>query len=93
MVEKGDLLEKEVPGKDYAEVFTCVCADNEVFVIGKTKFKPVTKYDYDKNGEEYSYIEYEVCDVSYENLRAFKNTEEQLKKNNLAILEKSCWEN
>lgn len=87
MVKKGDLLEKEVSGKDYAEVFTCLCADDEVFVIGRTKFKPVKRYGVDDNGEQYSYIEYEVCGVSYENLRAFENSEKSLAKNGFVILE------
>lgn len=74
MVKKGDLIGKVCKGKDYADVFECVCADEEVFVIGRAKFKQV--------GDSY-----EVCGVSYENLRAFENTEKALTENNLIHLE------
>lgn len=77
MVEKGDLIQKNIDGKDYAEVFMCVCADEEVFVIGKAKFKRIEGTD-----------DYEVCGASYENLRAFKNTEKALIDNNLTLLYK-----
>lgn len=79
MVEKGDLIQKNIDGKDYAEVFMCVCADEEVFVIGRAKFKSV---------KTNNSIEYEVCGVSYENLRAFPNTEKALIDNNLTVLYK-----
>ena len=74
MVKKGDMIGKLVKGKDYADIFECVCADDEVFVIGRSKFKQV--------GDSY-----EVCGVSYENLRAFENTEKALTENNLILLE------
>ena len=83
MVEKGDLIQKDIDGRNYADVFMCVCADAEVFVIGRAKFKRV---DRTENGV--CSIEYEVCGVSYENLRAFPNTEEALKDNNLTLLYK-----
>ena len=73
MVKKGDLVGKLSKGRNYADVFECVCADKEVFVIGRAKFK--------KAGEGY-----EVCGVSYENLRAFENTEKALTENNLVLL-------
>lgn len=78
MVKKGDLLEKSVDGRSYADVFECVCADDEVFVVGRAKFQRV-------QGEDY--IGYEVCGVSYENLRAFPNTDESVEKNGFTILE------
>ena len=74
MVKKGDLIGKTHKGKEYADIFECVCADEEVFVIGRAKFKQV--------GDNY-----EVCGVSYENLRAFENTEEALTENNLFLME------
>lgn len=74
MVKKGDLIGKLHKNKDYADIFQCVCADNEVFVIGRAKFRQV--------GEVY-----EVCGVSYENLRAFENTDKALTENNLILLE------
>lgn len=79
MVEKGDLIQKSIDGRDYADVFMCVCADEEVFVIGRAKFRRVTT----KNS-----IDYEVCGVSHENLRAFPNTEKALIDNNLTLLYK-----
>ena len=74
MVKKGDLIGKTYKGKDYVDVFECVCADESVFVIGKSKFQKV--------GEDY-----QVCGVSYENLRAFENTEKALVENSLILLE------
>ena len=74
MVKKGDLIGKCPKGKDYADIFQCVCADDEVFVIGRAKFKQA--------GDSY-----EVCGVSYENLRAFENTEKALTENNLILME------
>lgn len=73
MVKKGDLIGKTYKGKDYMDIFECVCADEEVFVIGKSKFQKV--------GEDY-----QVSGVSYENLKAFENTENSLVSNNLVIL-------
>lgn len=77
MVKKGDLIQKDIDGRNYADVFECVCADDEVFVIGRAKFKRVTT----ENS-----IDYQVCGVSYENLRAFPNTEKALIENKLTIL-------
>ena len=77
MVKKGDLLEKSVDDR-YADVYMCVCADDEVFVIGRAKFKRV---------ETENSVDYEVCGVSYENLRAFPNTQESLAQNKFEILE------
>ena len=75
MVKKGDLIQKNIEGKDYAEVFECICADDEVFVIGRSKFRRIEGTN-----------DYEVCGVSYENLRAFPNTEKALMDNNLIVL-------
>ena len=82
MVKKGDLLEKNVDGRDYSDVYMCVCADEEVFVIGRAKFKKVFK-----STENSCSVEYEVCGASYENLRAFENSEKSLAKNGFVILE------
>ena len=73
MVKKGDLIGKLCKERDCIDVFQCVCADDNVFVIGRAKFQQV--------GDAY-----EVCGVSYENLRAFDNTEKALSANNLVIL-------
>lgn len=84
MVKKGDIITRE--GFPYNETFVCVCADKEVFVLGKAKFKKVYKE------EQVDYLEhplcsfgYEVCGYSSENLRAFPNTEESLSKNYMTI--------
>lgn len=82
MVKKGDLLEKSVDGRSYADVFECVCADDEVFVVGRAKFQRVVGTE---NG--ISFVNYEVCGVSYENLRAFPNTDESVEKNGFTVLE------
>lgn len=82
MVKKGDLLERNIDGRDYADVFMCVCADEDVFVIGRAKFKKVFK-----NTENSCSVEYEVCGASYENLRAFENTEKALLDNKLTLLD------
>lgn len=74
MVKKGALIGKRYKGKDYADIYECVCADEQVFVIGRAKFKQV--------GDSY-----EVCGVSYENLRAFENTDAALTENNLFLME------
>lgn len=76
-VLKGDLLEKSMDGRDYADVFMCVSADDELFVVGRAKFRKVTT---DNS------IDYEVCGCSWENLRAFKNDKDTLAKNGFAII-------
>ena len=74
MVKKGDIITKE--GFPYKETFVCVCADDEVFVIGRAKFQRV---------ETENSVGYEVCGYSSENLRAFPNTDESLTKNYMSI--------
>lgn len=78
-VVKGDLLEKSVDGRDYSDVFMCVSSDDELFVVGRAKFRKV---------ETENSIEYEVCGCSWENLRAFKNDKDTLVKNGFEIIDR-----
>lgn len=85
-VHKGDVVSK-VYSDDIAEVFLCVCADEEVFVLGKAKFKAVPSVE---GGEidmkDHSTFDYELCGCSWENLKAYKNDEETLNKNKFDVL-------
>ena len=85
-VHKGDLVSKEY-SEQIAEVFVCVSADEELFVLGKAKFKVVPV---DKNVamdmKDHNTYDYEVCGCSWENLKAYKNDEETLNKNKMYVL-------
>lgn len=84
MVKKGDIVTKEaIP---YNETFVCVCADKEVFVLGKAKFRKTYKEEQvSRAGDMACSVGYEVCGYSSENLRAFPNREESLSKNNMTV--------
>lgn len=88
MVKKGDIItKKSIP---YDETYVCVCADEEVFVLGKAKFQRAYKeVQVDNSERPLCSFGYEVCGYSSENLRAFPNTEESLSKNNMTVDKKS----
>lgn len=85
-VHKGDVVSK-VYNEDIAEVFVCVIADEELFILGKAKFKAVPSRDgVVIDMKDHSTFDYEICGCSWENLKAYKNDEETLNKNKFDVL-------
>jgi hypothetical protein len=73
MVKEKDLVGKCLRNGDYIEIYECVCANEAVFVLGKSNFSVQGR-------------KYKISGFSLDCLKAYKNDEATLKRNGLVLL-------
>lgn len=78
-VKTDDLIGQIKPGSESADVFVCVLADNEKFVLARPRISIIK----DENGEQGA----EIVGFYRDNCKVYDNNSETLKKNYFEILE------